>query len=203
MSLPIIEFFIDLDDTALDTNAAMRSIFAAAGKVIPEDMAWIVMADYGEFGDKVLREAKFMSIARARKGWTALPTWIEHIRKTYAGRAEVRFTFLTHRGYHPSAEGMTKTALRQDGLHHIRLRCICPNKYPSKCSWIAQNTGYRVRSILVDDFNKLSQIPTAPMVSTIIADQPWNQHLTGHPRFKTFVEFTNVAEGLLRKYLGL
>lgn len=201
MSLPIIEFFIDLDDTSFDTNAAMRQIFKEAGVHVPDDMPWIVMSDYGEFGEKVLREARFMSIARARKGWTALPTWIEHVKRVYANRAEVRFTFLTHRGYHPSAEAMTKTALKRDGLHHIRLRCICPKKYPSKCGWIVQNTGYRVRSILVDDFNRMSQVPTSAMVSAIVADQPWNQHIEGHPRFSTFHEFTVVAEAMLCKYI--
>lgn len=202
MSLPIIEFFIDLDDTSFDTNAAMRQIFKEAGVHVPDDMPWIVMSDYGEFGEKVLREARFMSMARARKGWTALPTWIEHVRRTYGSRVEVRFSFLTHRGYHPSAEAMTKTALKRDGLHHIRLRCICPNKYPSKCKWIALNTAHRVHSVLVDDFNKLSQLPSTPWVTAIVADQPWNQQIERYPRFKTFVEFTTVAEGVIRNLIG-
>lgn len=190
-----VEVNIDLDDTAIDTNSVMRKLLAAAGSPVGEHEDWIVMADHGEHGERILREAKFMHMGGPRPGWAALPVWIESIKRRYPGR--VSFRYLTHRGYHPLGEQYSNVALRRDGMDVIPLKCICPLKHPSKAEWLVANSAHTVTHILVDDFNKLSQVPNHPNVQGIVADQPWNQKLTGMPRFKDFREFTDICEKML------
>lgn len=194
-----VEINIDLDDTAIDTNSVMRKLLTVAGSPPREDEDWIIMSEHGEHGERILREAKFMHMAGPRPGWAALPVWIEAIKQRYPGR--VNFRYLTHRGYHPLGEQYSKVALQRSAMDTIPLVCICPNKHPSKAQWLVANGSHTVTHILADDFNKLSQVPNHPNVLGIVADQPWNQQLTGMPRFKTFREFTDICEKLLANLL--
>lgn len=195
----IILINIDLDDTAIDTNPVMRKIMIENGAVLNENDHWITMSDHGAIGEKVIREAKFMRVAGPRPGWGALPVWIKSMQQRYPG--VVRFQYLTHRGYHPLGEQYSKLALRRDGMDTIPLKCICPNKHPSKAQWLLKNHAHGVQHILVDDFNKLSQLPKHPKVLAIVADQPWNQQITGLPRFTSFREFTEICEKMVANLL--
>lgn len=196
---PVFTIAIDLDDTVYDTNGYLGKALGARGHNVDVPMHWWDMDGYNGDGVRILKEARFMRDALPLPGWTSLSTLVDYCNRLYPSR--LKFIYLTHRGYHPSAESLTKLALKRDGIDNIPLICIDSKTYPSKHTWLRAQTRTDGYFMLVDDFGQYGARPE-PTDLALVCSRPWNADIEGHPRFETFREFADLLLTKLASVLG-
>lgn len=194
---PHVIISLDLDDTVYDTFPCLHHITYRDFGYRPPSGEYLTPGNTDGILTKVLEEARFMTEARLRKGFSQLGDWVRAVEDKYDGF--VKFQFVTHRGYHSKAHFLTMSALELDGLHHIPLYCIDPEIHTDKVEWVmSQQPG---KHYLVDDRPKFDKGTDTPVFNVYIMDQPWNrgpEYALYQNRVKDFTDMRSILTEVIR-----
>lgn len=184
----------DLDDTVFNVNDYFRVALAALGHDTNVPMHWWDMEGYNGDGPMLIRQGGFMAESEPNPGWEHLPVLISHLQAMYPDRVEA--IYLTHRGYHPSAESLSMVALKRHGLDTIPLHCVDPGIWHLKQEWLEAHYKPGTAFILVDDFGQYGARPL-PHHNAIVCDKPWNVDITDHPRISSYPQLVDALRQAL------
>lgn len=163
---------LDLDETLYDTrNYTLRVLKEIYGFELPGYNGYITGEITNGKSDRIFNEGSFMAKARlfpalAKEG--GLSRLFTMVRSQ--GWSIV---CCTHRGYHPRAKELSRSAFRRDGLTFDEEHYLCSTQYPCKMEFLDKTYGKNNYVLFDDNPSRERRDLTASPV--ILVDQVWNR----------------------------
>lgn len=183
---PVINIVIDLDDTVFETEYQLERYIQDD---LGHDFVWTNRLNpsipiLGPLLTKALAAGVFMVRAEFCRGFSGLMEFIEEIK---AINPNVSFSYLTHRGFHPKAEELTKEQFDRLGLV-LDGECIDFNIHPCKRTYLDNKFG-KDNFYLFDDHPKWNGSPGEKVDNIFLMNKPWNQKETAYVRLNGWEDF--------------